>query len=47
MVDSEIIKEGITKADEDFEFARVNLEEDKPFLRSNMFPFSASCLEIP
>ena len=28
MVDHDVIKEWITKADEDFEFAKLNLEED-------------------
>ena len=31
MVDREIIKEWIAKADEDFEFAKINLEEEKPY----------------
>ena len=31
MVDFEIIKEWISKADEDFEFALVNLEEVRSF----------------
>ena len=31
MVDREIINEWRTKADDDFEFARINLEEEKPF----------------
>ena len=31
MVDPEIIKEWIAKADEDFEFAKINLEEEKSF----------------
>jgi HEPN domain-containing protein len=39
MVDREIIEEWITKADEDFEFARINLEEDKPFYAQICFHF--------
>ena len=31
MVDPDIIIEWIIKADEDFEFARINFEEEKPF----------------
>ena len=31
MVDRDIIKEWTTKADQDFEFARINLEEEKQF----------------
>ena len=39
MVDIEIVREWIVKADEDFEFARVNLEEDKPFYAQICFHF--------
>src|SRR3989304_6790257 len=39
MVDVEIIREWLTKADEDFEFARINLEEAKPFLAQICFHF--------
>jgi len=31
MVDSEIVREWLAKANDDFEFARVNFEEGKPF----------------
>jgi hypothetical protein len=31
MVDTEIVHEWLAKADEDFEFARTNFEEDKLF----------------
>ena len=31
MVDDKIIQEWLIKADEDFAFARINLEERKPF----------------
>ena len=39
MVDREIIKEWIAKADEDFEFAKINLEEEKPFYAQICFHF--------
>jgi HEPN domain-containing protein len=39
MVDVEIIREWLAKADEDFEFARINLEEAKPFLAQISFHF--------
>jgi HEPN domain-containing protein len=39
MVDREIIKEWIAKADEDFEFAEINLEEEKPFYAQICFHF--------
>ena len=39
MVDPHIIKEWISKADEDFEFARINLEEAKPFYAQICFHF--------
>jgi HEPN domain-containing protein len=31
MVDTEIVREWLAKANDDFEFAKVNLEEGKPF----------------
>jgi len=37
MVDREIINEWCTKADDDFEFARINLEEEKPFFAQICF----------
>lgn len=37
MVDRDIIKEWMTKADEDFEFARINLEEEKQFFAQICF----------
>ena len=42
MVDPHIIKEWISKADEDFEFARINLEEEKPFYAQICFHFHQS-----
>ncbi len=42
MVDREIINEWRTKADDDFEFARINLEEEKPFFAQICFHFHQS-----
>ena len=42
MADREIIDEWLTKADEDFEFARINLEEEKPFFAQICFHFHQS-----
>ena len=39
MVDFEIVREWLAKADEDFEFARVNFEEGKPFFAQICFHF--------
>ena len=39
MVDAEIVREWLQKADEDFEFARVNLQERKPFHAQICFHF--------
>jgi len=39
MVDFEIVREWLVKADEDFEFARINLEEGKPFFAQICFHF--------
>ena len=39
MVDSEIVREWLSKADEDFEFARVNLEEGRSFFPQICFHF--------
>jgi len=39
MVDDEIVKEWIEKADEDFEFALVNFREEKPFFAQICFHF--------
>jgi len=39
MVDREIIEEWIAKADEDFEFAKINLEEEKSFYAQICFHF--------
>ena len=39
MVDVEIVREWLEKADEDFEFARVNLQERKPFYAQICFHF--------
>ncbi len=46
MVDIEIVREWLAKADEDFEFAPLNLEEVSLFL-VKFVPFSASSREIP
>ena len=42
MVDREILNEWRTKADDDFEFARINLEEEKPFFAQICFHFHQS-----
>ena len=42
MVDHDVIKEWITKADEDFEFAKLNLEEDIQFFSQICFHFHQS-----
>ena len=42
MVDRDIIKEWITKADQDFEFARINLEEKNNFFAQICFHFNQS-----
>jgi len=42
MADIEIIREWIAKADEDFDFALVNLEEGKPFAALICFHFHQS-----
>lgn len=47
MVDAEIVREWLEKADEDFGFARVNLQVKKALPRTNLFPFSPSGREIP
>lgn len=39
MVDREIIEEWLKKADDDLEFARINLEEEKPFFAQICFHF--------
>jgi HEPN domain-containing protein len=39
MVDPQVVTEWVTKANEDFEFARVNLEEGKPFFSQICFHF--------
>ena len=39
MVDQGIVKEWVSKADEDFYFARVNLEEKKRFFAQICFHF--------
>jgi HEPN domain-containing protein len=39
MVDATIVREWLDKADEDFEFARVNLQERKPFHAQICFHF--------
>jgi HEPN domain-containing protein len=39
MVDKEIVREWLAKANEDFEFARINLEERKPFFAHICFHF--------
>ena len=42
MVDIEIVREWIEKAEEDFEFAKMNLEERKPFCAQICFHFQQS-----
>ncbi len=42
MVDEKIVQEWINKADEDFDFARINLEEEKQFFPQICFHFSQS-----
>ncbi len=37
MVDTEIVREWMAKANDDFEFAKVNLEEGKPFFAQICF----------
>ena len=39
MVDRDIINEWISKGDEDFEFAKINFEEEKPFHAQICFHF--------
>jgi len=39
MVDRSIVEEWLAKAREDFEFARINLEEGKPFFAQICFHF--------
>lgn len=39
MVDPEVVQEWLAKADEDFEFAKVNLMEGKPFYSQICFHF--------
>ncbi len=36
MVDLEIVREWLAKADEDFEFARINFQEGKIFSRKSV-----------
>jgi HEPN domain-containing protein len=42
MADPNIVQEWLTKADEDFEFARINLSEQKPFPAQICFHFQQS-----
>ena len=42
MVDRDIIREWLIKADEDFEFARINFDEKKPFFAQICFHFNQS-----
>ena len=42
MVDIEIIQEWLTKADDDFDFAKVNFEEQRPFYAQICFHFHQS-----
>jgi HEPN domain-containing protein len=39
MVDAEIVRERLSKADEDFEFAQTNFEQGKPFFAQICFHF--------
>ena len=43
MVDSQIVQEWVDKADEDFDFAHINLKEGKSFFHPNLLPFPAIC----
>jgi HEPN domain-containing protein len=43
MVDPSIVQEWLAKADEDFEFARINLSEQMPFPAQICFHFQQSC----
>ena len=47
MVDREIINEWISKADEDFEFAKINLQEEKPFYAQICFHFQQAVEKFP
>jgi hypothetical protein len=40
MVDQEIIREWIMKAEDDFHFARISLSENKPFWAHICFQYS-------
>ena len=42
MVDPDIIQEWVSKAEEDFEFARINFEEEKPYFAQICFHFHQS-----
>ncbi len=42
MVDPDIIHEWVSKAEEDFEFARINFEEEKPYFAQICFHFHQS-----
>ena len=42
MVDSQIIQEWVDKADDDFDFARINLKEGKSFFSQICFHFQQS-----
>ena len=46
MVDREIINEWISKADDDFEFAKINLQEEKPFSKNEADKAFRSAEEI-
>jgi HEPN domain-containing protein len=42
MVDSKVITEWVEKANEDLEFARINLNENRPFFAQICFHFQQS-----
>ncbi|MBI4686153.1 MAG: HEPN domain-containing protein [Nitrospirae bacterium] len=42
MADSKVVREWLTKADDDFNFARINLEEDNKFYSQICFHFQQS-----
>ena len=46
MVDPDIIQEWVSKAEEDFEFARINFEEEKPYFAQICFHFHQSAENI-
>ena len=47
MVDPEIVREWLSKAEDDFDFALSNLSEGKPFLALICFHFQQSAYSGP